>query len=139
MLSTLVCSAHSWGAAARIEKYIAKSAAKNISSLESHTIVPTLTMLGRVSEWIWLLAIAGAAVTASLLPPIKPLVTLGRVVALDVGSLRVSGPNSGGWRRTRAPHRKLRFEPALLVDGPVFAARGRFLPGRRGEAAQAWR
>jgi hypothetical protein len=28
-------------------KYAAKSAAKNISSEESHTIVPTLTMLGR--------------------------------------------------------------------------------------------
>jgi hypothetical protein len=35
---------------ARIEKYMANSAAKNISSLESHTIVPTLTMLGLVNE-----------------------------------------------------------------------------------------
>src|SRR5690348_15618368 len=122
-----VCTAHSWGAAARIEKYIAKSAAKNISSLESHTIVPTLTMLGRVSEWIWLLAIAGAVVTASLLPPIKPRMTLGRVVAHDVGSLRVSGPDSGARRRGRAPHRKLHFEPALLVAGAVLAARGRVL------------
>jgi len=63
-----VCSAHCSGAAARIEKYIANSAAKNMSSLESHTIVPTLTMLGRVREWIRLLSIAGAAVTRSLLP-----------------------------------------------------------------------
>ena len=39
-----------------------------MSSLESQTIVPTLTMLGLVSEWIWLLAMAGAAVTRSLLP-----------------------------------------------------------------------
>jgi hypothetical protein len=31
----------------RIVKYAAKRAAKNISSLESQTIVPTLTMLGR--------------------------------------------------------------------------------------------
>ena len=30
-------------------KYIANSAAKNISSLESHTIVPTATMFGRVA------------------------------------------------------------------------------------------
>ena len=59
------------GAAARIEKYIANSAAKNMSSLESHTIVPTLTMFGRVSEWIRLLSMAGAAVTRSLLPPIS--------------------------------------------------------------------
>jgi hypothetical protein len=29
-------------------KYIAKSAAKNISSLESQTIVPTATILGRL-------------------------------------------------------------------------------------------
>src|SRR4051812_16452725 len=56
---------------ARIEKNIANNAAKNISSLESQTIVPTLTMLGRVNEWIWLLAMAGAAVTGSLLPLIK--------------------------------------------------------------------
>src|SRR5436189_4092455 len=34
----------------RIVKYIANSAAKNISSLESQTIVPTLTVLGRVRE-----------------------------------------------------------------------------------------
>jgi hypothetical protein len=33
----------------RSVKYIAKSAAKNISSLESHTIVPTDTMLGRLA------------------------------------------------------------------------------------------
>ena len=49
-----------------MEKYIANNAAKNMSSLESHTMVPTLTMLGRVSEWIRLLSMAGAAVTSSL-------------------------------------------------------------------------
>ncbi|GAB2940157.1 hypothetical protein GCM10027280_30690 [Micromonospora polyrhachis] len=54
-----------------MEKYIANNAAKNISSLESHTIVPTLTMFGRVSEWIRLLSMAGAAVTRSLLPAIS--------------------------------------------------------------------
>ena len=63
-----MCSAHCSGAAARMEKYIANSAAKNISSLESQTIVPTLTMLGLVREWIRLLSMAGAAVTRSLLP-----------------------------------------------------------------------
>ena len=35
---------------ARAVKYIAKSPAKNISSLESHTMVPTLTMFGLFSE-----------------------------------------------------------------------------------------
>ena len=44
--------AHSSGLTARMVKYDANSAAKNISSLESQMIVPTLTMLGR-SEWPW--------------------------------------------------------------------------------------
>jgi hypothetical protein len=35
---------------ARIVKYIANRPAKNINSLDSHTMVPTLTTLGRVSE-----------------------------------------------------------------------------------------
>ncbi|GAA1892665.1 hypothetical protein GCM10009773_20980 [Williamsia serinedens] len=35
---------------ARATKYIANRPAKNISSLDSQTIVPTLTMLGRFSE-----------------------------------------------------------------------------------------
>ena len=35
---------------ARAVKYIANSPAKNISSLESHTMVPTLTMFGLFSE-----------------------------------------------------------------------------------------
>ena len=47
---------------------MANNAAKNMSSLESHTMVPTLTMFGRVSEWILLLSMADAAVTGSLLP-----------------------------------------------------------------------
>jgi hypothetical protein len=33
---------------ARVVKYIAKSAAKNMSSLDSHTMVPTATKFGRV-------------------------------------------------------------------------------------------
>src|SRR3954470_13677710 len=48
-LSFAVCSAQSSGERARIWKYMAKSPAKNISSLPSHTIVPTETMLGRVA------------------------------------------------------------------------------------------
>src|SRR5262249_7310216 len=34
----------------RAVKYIANSPAKNMSSLESHTMVPTLTIFGRFSE-----------------------------------------------------------------------------------------
>src|SRR5947208_12167776 len=55
---------------ARMVKYIANSAAKNISSLDSQMMVPTLTMLGLVSEWIRLWSkVVEAAVTRSLLPP----------------------------------------------------------------------
>ncbi|GAA0478106.1 hypothetical protein Ade02nite_67760 [Paractinoplanes deccanensis] len=64
-----MCSSHNSGAAARIEKYMANNAAKNMSSLESHTIVPTLTMFGRVSEWILLLSMAEAAVTRLIIAP----------------------------------------------------------------------
>src|SRR5919202_6041372 len=38
---------HRSGRTARIVKYIANSPAKNISSLDSHTIVPTCTRFGR--------------------------------------------------------------------------------------------
>ena len=52
-LSRAVFSAHSSGSTERIVKYIAKSPAKNMSSLESHTMVPTETMLGRVTgPWL---------------------------------------------------------------------------------------
>ncbi|BDB61222.1 hypothetical protein RDE2_30160 [Rhodococcus sp. RDE2] len=38
------------GACARATKYMAKSPAKNMSSLDNHTMVPTLTRLGRFNE-----------------------------------------------------------------------------------------
>jgi hypothetical protein len=56
---------------------MANNAAKNMSSLESHTIVPTLTMFGRVREWILLLSMAEAAVTRSLLPRDQPCMSWG--------------------------------------------------------------
>src|SRR3954447_21638867 len=68
-LSPSVCSSHRLYSAARIEKYIANKAAKNMSSLESHTMVPTLTMFGRVREWIRLLSMAEAAVTRLIIAP----------------------------------------------------------------------
>ena len=50
----------------RVVKYIANSAAKNINSLDSQTIVPTATRLGRVElawneSWSWV-AVAIAAI-----------------------------------------------------------------------------
>src|SRR5215207_7515917 len=49
-LSSVGSGGHPSVARARAVKYMAKSPAKNISSLESQMIVPTLTMFGRVSE-----------------------------------------------------------------------------------------
>src|SRR3954463_14095730 len=48
--SSVGAGGHPWGARARAVKYIANSPAKNISSLASQMIVPTLTMFGRVRE-----------------------------------------------------------------------------------------
>jgi hypothetical protein len=47
MFSSLGSVAQSSGLTERIVKYIANSAAKNISSEESHTIVPTAVVSGR--------------------------------------------------------------------------------------------
>jgi len=48
-LRWIVFCCHSSGETDRMVKYIANRPAKNISSLASHTIVPTATMLGRVT------------------------------------------------------------------------------------------
>jgi hypothetical protein len=40
--------------------------AKNISSLDSQTMVPTLTRFGRFSEWIRALMVGAAVVTGAL-------------------------------------------------------------------------
>src|SRR5829696_1047654 len=49
-LSSVGSGGHPSVARARAVKYMANSPAKNISSLESQMIVPTLTMFGRVRE-----------------------------------------------------------------------------------------
>src|SRR5690625_7249392 len=49
-VSFAVSTGQSSGTVARIEKYIAKMPAKNRSSLDSHTMVPTDTLVGRLSE-----------------------------------------------------------------------------------------
>src|SRR5690625_5518835 len=48
-VSFAVSTGHNSGTVDRIEKYMANMPAKNMSSLESHTIVPTETLLGRRS------------------------------------------------------------------------------------------
>ena len=59
------------GCTERTVKYIANRPAKNMSSLESQTMVPTLTMFGRVSECTLLDSKLGAVaveVTKALWP-----------------------------------------------------------------------
>src|SRR5690625_897076 len=52
-VSFAVSTGQSSGTVFRIEKYIAKMTAKNMSWLESHTMVPTETLLGRLSAGCW--------------------------------------------------------------------------------------
>ena len=49
----------------RIVKYMANKAAKNINSLDSHTMVPMETMLGR-SAWVGTRTAVGVVTTLSL-------------------------------------------------------------------------
>src|SRR6476620_6062156 len=51
MLSSVGSGGQFPSAWARAVKYIANRPAKNINSLDSQTMVPTLTRFGRVSEW----------------------------------------------------------------------------------------
>ena len=53
---------------ARIVKYIAKRAAKNINSLESQTIVPTATAFGRVILWWSTLLVMGEIIPENTAP-----------------------------------------------------------------------
>src|SRR5829696_6004159 len=68
-LSSVGSGGHPSVARAREVKYMANSPAKNISSLASQTIVPTLTMFGRVRECTRevskVLLATGAVVTGS--------------------------------------------------------------------------
>src|SRR3954462_10263707 len=50
MFSSVGAGGQPWVDRARAVKYMANRPAKNISSLESQMIVPTLTMFGRVRE-----------------------------------------------------------------------------------------
>src|SRR3954451_7907067 len=69
-LRWVVLCAHKAGLTERIVKYDAKRAAKNISSLESQMIVPTLTMLGR--SWCPWSREAGIVVEAVATAPLCP-------------------------------------------------------------------
>src|SRR3954467_618879 len=86
------------GCTDRIVKYMANSAAKNISSLDSHTMVPTLTMLGRVSEWA-LLPENVAVVTSASFHGRAGRTRRGARVFAQVGAgARGRGTAPGGYR-----------------------------------------
>jgi hypothetical protein len=58
---------HGWPVTDRTVKYMPKSEAKNMSSLDNHTMVPTLTRLGRLNDaFRGALWVADAVATASL-------------------------------------------------------------------------
>src|SRR4051794_4773817 len=134
--------AHSSGLTERIVKYDANSAAKNISSLESQMIVPTLTMLGR--SWCPCRREAGmvvAVATGSLCPAPFPEPPRGPRVPTSVNShraaLRSEPPRHGvaaGSRAARGdglggralPPRHPRPAPARrrLAGGPDGDVRG---------------
>src|SRR5690606_6555868 len=105
-----LCSTHSSGAAARMEKNIANRPAKNNSSLESHTIVPTATMVGRFSERTGL-TIPGAAVTRSLWLPLATRGRRGRELAA-AGGTRTPFPVPGTCRPGQPVRWRLAFHPA---------------------------
>src|SRR4051812_22484629 len=68
-LSLLGPPTHSSGTTDRMVKYIANSPAKNMSSLDSHTMVPTEAMLGRLTAGCaGPVCTADAVATAALLP-----------------------------------------------------------------------
>ncbi|GAA2161134.1 hypothetical protein GCM10009845_10540 [Pedococcus bigeumensis] len=77
-LSTSVEVSHRRGSTERIVKYIANRPAKNISSLESQTMVPTDTMLGRdTGPWPGMLPAerAGSEVTGDAVATCARLAT----------------------------------------------------------------
>src|SRR5215210_5900617 len=64
---------HCSGTTARIVKYIANSPAKNMSSLESQTIVPTEAMFGRLTTaCVGPVSTADAVATGSSMAPTLP-------------------------------------------------------------------
>src|SRR5664280_1464697 len=73
-LSFGVCAVHSAGTVDRSVKYIANRPAKNISSLASHTIVPTDTGFGRLTlTWTGEVGAAVAVDTLAIMVEIGAL------------------------------------------------------------------
>src|SRR6476619_1169794 len=86
MSSSVGAGGHSPSVCARTVKYTPKSPAKNINSLASQTITPTLTMFGRFSVWILVLIAEGpgglvAVVTDGLWTAVNDHAPAGAVAA----------------------------------------------------------
>src|SRR5690606_40737257 len=104
MFSLSAWSAHSSaGIVCRTVKYIAKSAAKNMSSLASQTIVPTETGFGRLTVTCWCVGVAAAVAVDT------------RAIMADVRGSRT--PNRHGCSR-RISQSPCNVPPAAsLADG----------------------
>src|SRR6478735_12158268 len=89
MFRSSVWLSQSSGFTARMVKYMANSAEKNISSDESQTIVPTLTMFGRLTPtWAGVVSTAAVAVaTGGIVSVLTPGITPGGAHGRDA-SLR---------------------------------------------------
>src|SRR3954454_23742163 len=90
MFSSVGGGGHGPTLCARTVKYTPNSPAKNISSLDSQTMVPMLTRFGRFSEWIRALMAGAEVVTGALWPP-------GTYTACRDGGGSITLP--GGWKR----------------------------------------
>ncbi|GAA4043014.1 hypothetical protein GCM10022248_06960 [Nonomuraea soli] len=79
----------------RMVKYIANSAAKNMSSEDSHTIVPTLTRFGLRDECAVVEVIADAVATGSIIAvPMVGSLLDPPIVASEVAPSRDNGNKS---------------------------------------------
>src|SRR3954447_20497161 len=124
--SFAVFSAHSAGLTDRIVKYDANSAAKNISSLESQMMVPTLTMLGRSwCPWRREAGMVVAVATDSLCLDPGPGPSPGRRASRP-GKLRLllrcahpqgTAPRGPGKTCRASPVQVPPFDPTRLVTG----------------------
>src|SRR5215470_12651569 len=86
---------NSSGTTERIVKYIANRPAKNINSLDSHTMVPTWTMFGRFTAGCaGGLPTADAVATPTLFPPLGIRAAGGTSFGVASASPRVASPGT---------------------------------------------
>src|SRR5690606_4853813 len=102
-LSIAVRSSHKSVETARMVKYMAKRPAKNMISLPSHTMVPTMVMLGRVAgPWVTSTGRSGAPAVAVVVIATRAIIAYGPArgtVPSHPGVPSASGSLPSGVRR----------------------------------------